>query len=242
MKRPVVISVASVALVGAGSVALLMRSERKRDEVRQKELATPARAPQEVKSGGFALLTIAAPELAALLVGATDVQSLAISGARRDRAEADAIAWLSASMAEDFTAMATLMQESGIVPIASWHSDEAFARESWEQSRETNLLPVDFDPSLSSVRMIDIAMPDPLSTKSVKRCSRRDSARSFLQMPRDQHDRDMVLTLGGTLRESGASVSLTYRFAWNKEVQRWALIQVCLYDFPNDQIVASMML
>jgi hypothetical protein len=176
------------------------------------------------------------------LTRASELNKLALPEAMKARAEDDAIKWIGASFAEDHNPMMRMMQQAGVELWPSLHNDPGAFNESWRQSRENNLLSVAFDPSRSSAMLIDASAPSPFPSKLVQRCSRRDTARPFLSQTRDPQARDMVVQLEGTLQEDQTVVTLAYRFAWNKEAQQWVLIQICLFDYPNQKTVFGMML
>jgi hypothetical protein len=191
--------------------------------------------------GVLSLLDLPSDAVVLALVRVADTDALGLTGNEREALRADAQAWVGASFSPTHASMEQLMRGFGVVPIPSWAADPAFAVESW-QSSLSNIRDIDFAPEQVAFGRVAIDSPSPFPDRGIVRCSRRDGARSFLQSRWAEPKRDAFLSMGGRIRGSGEQVTVTYRFAWNPEVGRWILVQICLYDFPNDRSVSSMVL
>jgi hypothetical protein len=206
----------------------------------------PANAKETAPAAGVGGSSVSLREypgdaLAEMLIQSGSVDKLQLPLAQRDRLMHDAKAWIGASFSESHKEMVVAMARFDVQMPAPWASDPTLPKEAWKNAR-SNLLPIDFDPSRCTSGLIGADLADPFPAKSVQRCSRRDAARVFLTTGRASGDRDAFIAFGGRLREYPGEVMVAYRFAWRKETQQWVLIQVCLYDYPNEMTVYSMIL
>jgi hypothetical protein len=156
-----------------------------------------------------------------------------LSQEQRDAFDRDASIWLGAYVSESPEEIRRAFDTFRVPPPPSWTSEDAIA-ESWRESTMP-LREIAFDEMKTASRAVALdAMDD--QNENVKRCSRRDAARTFLAAEQQRRAVGIEVLLHGSVTdETGepANVRFGITFAWNPENRQWVVIRNCLYDFPN---------
>lgn len=141
--------------------------------------------------------------------------------------------WMTAYGDLDSTRWVAMASKTGVV-VPTQLSDPKQLEIWWESSLEA-VQRIGFDPTRTASRLVRLSFLNDRPTRT-SQCSTRHAGRPFLQPAIDAGALGVEVVFFGVVQEksSGRSVpvEVAMTFAWNSQVAKWAVVRICIVEFP----------